>query len=66
MTQWISAALGDASLNEASTTIGRSLLADIANSSRPTPSTTFNFVAHSLELAAFGLLDEPDKRAELR
>ncbi len=66
MTQWISAALGDASLNEASTTIGRSLLADINDSTRPTPGSTFNFVAHSLELAAFGLLDEPDKRAELR
>jgi hypothetical protein len=66
MTRWIAEALGGTTLNEASTTIGRSLLADINDGVRPAPSSTFNFVAHSLELAAFGLLDEPDRRADLR
>ena len=66
MTRWITTALGDASLNEASITVGRSLLADICNSTRPTLGNNFNFIAHSLELAAFGLLDETDRRADLR
>jgi hypothetical protein len=66
MTRWIATALGDASLNDAATTVGRSLLADLNDSARPTPSGAFNFVAHSLELAAFGLLDEPDRRDDLR
>jgi len=66
MTRWITTALGNASLHEASITVGRSLLADISNSTRPTLGNTFNFIAHSLELAAFGLLDETDRRADLR
>jgi replicative superfamily II helicase len=66
MTQWISTALGEASLNEAASTVGRTLLADVSDGGRPTLSGNFSFVAHSLELAAFGLLDETDRRSDLR
>lgn len=66
MTDWVVDALGDASIKEAATTVGRSLLADLSDSVRPTPSPVFKFVAESLEFAAFGLIDEPDRAGELR
>jgi replicative superfamily II helicase len=66
VTRWITTALGEASLNDAANTIGRKLLADLDPSARPAVDSAFDFVARSLELAAFGLLDEPEKRADLR
>src|SRR5665213_3437870 len=66
MTDWIATALGDATLNAATTAVGRSLLAEINGSARPTPNAAFDFVTQSLELAAFGLIGEPDKSEEMR
>ena len=53
-------------MNDASRTIARSLLAQLSDSVRPTLDNNFSFIAYNLELAAFGLLDEPDRRADLR
>jgi len=66
MTQWITDALGEASLAEATTLVSKALLADVTGVARPTLDESTGFVADSLELAVFELLDEADKRSELR
>lgn len=66
MTDWITTALGETSIREAATSVGRSLLADVAGVARPAFGADFSFAAHSLELAAFALLDANDKRDDLR
>jgi hypothetical protein len=66
MTAWITETLGETTLREASTTVGRNLLSDVNNVARPQPNAEFQFVAQTLELAAFTLLDEVDKKNELR
>jgi superfamily II DNA/RNA helicase len=67
VTKWILDALGDTSLAKARGTVSKTLLAELSASSRTVPDDDFAFIAQSLELAAFDLLNEADQKAgELR
>lgn len=64
MTNWITAALDPESLRRGTNTVGRDLLATVDRNTRQPPDEAFGFVAETLELAAFQLLD--GDRLELR
>jgi len=67
MNSWIVDALDGALLSEAKVTVNKTLLSELNAATRPGATDDFKFVAHSLELAAFDLLDDVEKnKAELR